>query len=234
MTLRSLVLRRLRAPLSWAWLLTAACAGSLATDPGGPLSPTRLRYQLERGRTFNSSGEKEQARALFVQAWEQAQAAHEEGLAVDAAHMLAITYSGTPDGPVWNQRGLELARASQDPKARGLIPAMLNNMAWDLHDLGRYPEALPVFEAAQAEWTARGKPVQIRMAKWAVARCLRSLGRFEQAMAIQRLLEAETQSAGAPNRFVFEEIAENLLALGKPEEAGPYFKRAADMQEKNE
>ena len=47
MTLRSLVLRRLRAPLSWAWLLTAACAGSLATDPGGPLSPTRLRYQLD-------------------------------------------------------------------------------------------------------------------------------------------------------------------------------------------
>ena len=56
--------------------------------------PARIRYLLERGRTFNSAGEKEKARDLFTEAWELAQAVHKEGLAVDAAHMLAITYSG--------------------------------------------------------------------------------------------------------------------------------------------
>lgn len=42
--------------------------------PGAGPRP-RVRYLLERGRTFNSNGEPEQARALFVAAWTQAQAA---------------------------------------------------------------------------------------------------------------------------------------------------------------
>jgi tetratricopeptide (TPR) repeat protein len=190
----------------------------------------RVRYLLERGRVFNSAGEKEKARPFFVEAWEQAQAAHEDGLAVDAAHMVAITYSGMPEGLVWNQRGLTLARSSQDPKANSMVPAMLNNMAWDLHDLGRFNDALPLFEDAQAEWAARSRPVQTQIAKWSVAHCLRSLERYEEALSIQRALEAEHLSAGTTDRYVIEEIAENLAALGKPEEADPYFKRAAELQ----
>ena len=37
---------------------------------------------------------------------------------------------------------------SIDPQARRLVPAMLNNSAWDLHELGRPAEALPLFEQA--------------------------------------------------------------------------------------
>lgn len=188
----------------------------------------RVRYLLERGRTFNSSGATEEARALFVQAWEQALAARQEGLAVDAAHMVAITYSGTPDAIAWNQRGLGLARASSESKARALIPALLNNSAWDLHEMGRFSEALPLFEEAQTEWLARGRPQQIQHAKWAVARCLRSLGRYDDALTIQRALEAEHRAAGTVDGYVFEEIAENLAALGKPDEAKPYFGKAVD------
>jgi tetratricopeptide (TPR) repeat protein len=198
--------------------------GQLAT--AGPRS--QARYLLERGRTFNSSGQKEQARALFLQAWEQAQAAGLEGLAVDAAHMAAITCSGSPEAIEWNQRGLDLARSSQDPKARALIPAMLNNSAWDLHDMGRFDEALPLFEEAQTEWIARGQPEQIRIAKWAVARCLRSLGRYDEALAIQRKLEAEHAELGTADGYVFKEIAENLAALGRAEEAKLYFDRAGE------
>ena len=173
----------------------------------------KVRYLLERGRTFNSSGDAAKARALFVAAWEQGSAAGIDGLAVDAAHMVAITYSGTVDAIPWNERGLALARGSSDAKAQALIPAMLNNAAWDLHDLGRYAEALPLFEAALAEWTARGKPQQIRIAKWSVARCLRSLGRFQEALAAQQALEKEYAAAGEVNRDVLEEIAANRAAL---------------------
>jgi tetratricopeptide (TPR) repeat protein len=193
--------------------------------PGAGPRP-HVRYLLERGRTFNSGGEKEQARALFVAAWEQALAAHLEGLAVDAAHMVAITYAGLPESVVWNQRGLALARSSQDTKAHALIPAMLNNAAWDLHDMGRYDEALPLFQEAQAEWTAHSKPEQIRIARWSVARCLRSLGRCQEALAIQRDLEAELAAAGSVDGYVFEEIAENLAALGDMAAARPYFVQA--------
>ena len=174
----------------------------------------RVRYLLERGRSFNSAGERERARALFLQAWERGRAEKLDGLAVDAAHMVAITYGGSLDAVQWNRRGLAVARASQDAKAHALIPAMLNNAAWDLHDLGRYAEALPLFEEALAEWTARKRPEQIRFAKYAVGRCLRLLNRGDEALSIQRALEFEHAAAGKPSGYVFEEIAELLDAGG--------------------
>jgi len=195
-----------------------------------------VRYLLERGRTFNSSGaaERERARLLFVDAWEQALAAHLDGLAVDAAHMVAITYSGSPDAVLWNQRGLQLARQSEDPKAHSLIPAILNNTAWELHSLERFDEALVLFLDAQAEWIARGMPVQIQIARWSVARCLRSLGLFNDALTIQQTLETEHKLAGSVDGYVYEEIAENLIALGKPDEARPYFSKAVAELSKDE
>lgn len=188
----------------------------------------RIRYWLERGRVYNSSGDKDTARPLFMQAWELGQSAGQTGLAVDAAHMVAITYSGTPDAITWNLRGLELARPSQDQKARALIPALLNNTAWDLHERGEFAQALPLFAEAQVEWEKRGKPAQIQIARWSVARCLRSLGRYDEALTIQHALEAEHQQTGTTDGYVFEEIAENLLALGRTAEARPYFQQAVE------
>jgi tetratricopeptide (TPR) repeat protein len=194
----------------------------------------RVRYLLERGRVFNSSGDKEKARMLFVKAWEQAQTTHQEGLAVDAAHMVAITHTGTQDAIEWNQRGLVVARSSQDPKARALIPAMLNNSAWDLHEMGHFHDALALFEEARTEWIVRGAPEQVQVANWAVARCLRSLGRYDEALTIQRTLEAEHMATGSADGYVFEEIAENLAALGKSDEAKPYFGKAVTELRKDD
>jgi tetratricopeptide (TPR) repeat protein len=188
---------------------------------------------LERGRLFNSAGDRERARTLFIEAWEQARAAKQVGLAVDAAHMVAITDAGTEEALEWNRRGLELAGPSRDPKAHSLIPAMLNNSAWDLHSMERFGEALSYFEKAEAEWTARGKPVQTRIAKWSVARCLRSLGRHKDALARQRALEEECKAAGTPDGHVFEEIAENLAALGESEDAKVYFGKAYEELNKD-
>ena len=158
--------------------------------PGAGPRP-RLRYLLERGRTFNSAGERDKAREHFERAWALGRESGEEGLAVDAAHMIAITHSGTPQALEWNEKGLALARQSKFAKAQALVPAMHHNMAWDLHDLKRYDEALVAFRSAQEEWTKRGKPRQIQVAKWSVAQCLRSLKRDEEAAVIERALEAE-------------------------------------------
>ena len=68
---------------------------------GSPLSRARIRCVLERGRLFNSAGDRERARTLFIEAWEQARAAKQEGLAVDAAHMVAITDAGTEEALEW-------------------------------------------------------------------------------------------------------------------------------------
>jgi tetratricopeptide (TPR) repeat protein len=74
------------------------------------LPVARIRYLLERGRVYNSSGAKEQARPLFMQALELAQANKEDFYAVDAAHMIAIVEP--PDEQMtWNLKALELAKS---------------------------------------------------------------------------------------------------------------------------
>ena len=187
----------------------------------------RVRYLLERGRTFNSAGDKDRARPLFVEAWQIASASGLDGLAVDAAHMVPIVVGGA-EGAQWTSRGVELARRSSDAKARAMLPALLNNHAWNLHDEGRYEEALPVFREAETAWLATGRQPQGRIARWSVARCLRSLGRHEEALQVQRALEQEWAASGGADGYVFEELAELLEATGKPEAAKPYFRRAAD------
>lgn len=199
---------------------------------GAGVAP-RVRYLLERGRTFNSSGAPDRARPLLVEAWERASAARIDGLAVDAAHMVAITQRGTDAAIEWNHKGLELARRSTNAKAQALVPAMLNNSAWDLHEMGRHAEALPLFEQALSGWTATGKPPQIRVARWSVARCLRSLGRLDEALATQLALEKEDQLKGAADGLVLEEIAEIYDAQGQPADARGYFARAADVLSAN-
>jgi tetratricopeptide (TPR) repeat protein len=219
----------LRRDFAQAHALLDEVEGQLASAGPAP----RVRYLLERGRTFNSSSDKERARPLFVQAWEVASAHGLDGLAVDAAHMVPIVVGGS-EGAEWTRRGVELARRSTDAKARALLPALLNNHAWNLHDEGRYGEALPVFREAEVVWLASGKQPQGRIARWSVARCLRSLGRFEEALAIQRALEQEWTATGAASGYVFEELAELLDATGRREEARPYFRRAAEELAKDD
>jgi len=203
----------------------------------------RVRLLLERGRAFNSAGDPARARQLFIDAWRHASdedgigaegskgvidRMRLEGLAVDAAHMVAITHGGTDEAIDWNRRGLELARRSADAKARALIPAMINNAAWDLHALGRLDEALTLFREALDEWSKRQRQPQIRIARWSVARCLRSLGHHEEAIELQQALLAEHDAAGTCDGFVLEEMGELLAALDRVEEARPFFRRAAD------
>lgn len=186
-----------------------------------------VRLDLERGRLFNSAREPERARPLFAAAYERACQAGEEALAVDAAHMLAIVETDPVLQETWNQRALETAEHSSDPLARRWRASLLNNMGWTRHGEGRHVEALDLFERALAARRELGEEGSIRVARWCVARALRSLGRTEEALAAQLALEAEIAGAGAPaDGFVFEEIAEGLLALDRGEEARPWFARA--------
>jgi tetratricopeptide (TPR) repeat protein len=185
----------------------------------------RARYSLERGRTFNSAGDKRRAADLFLEAWNTASAAQLEGLAVDAAHMLAIV-EPPASAAQWTKRGVELARASADSKARGLLPALLNNHAWNLFDERKYDEALAVFREAETAWHATGRQPQGRIATWSVARALRALERHDEALRLQTRLEREWEAAGGVDGYVFEEIGENLEALGRTAEATAYFRRA--------
>jgi tetratricopeptide (TPR) repeat protein len=192
---------------------------------GGAPAVVRARYLLERGRVRNTSGDPGGARAIFEEAWETARAGGEDGFAVDAAHMVAIV-AGPDEAIAWTERALELARASEDPRARKWKGSLLNNLGWTYHDLGRFQEAHGLFGEALEFRRGQGEDGPIRVARWCVARSLRSLGRVEEALAAQRELLAEAEAANEPDGFVLEEVAECLLALDRMEEARPFFARA--------
>src|SRR5439155_16688304 len=66
------------------------------------------------------------------------------------------------------------------------------------------------------------------MARWAVARCLRSLGRLGEALSRQRALLKQDKDEKSPDGYVYEEIGECLTAQQKPAEAAPWFRKAYD------
>jgi tetratricopeptide (TPR) repeat protein len=180
-----------------------------------------VRYLLERGRVFNSSGRPDQARPLFLAAWERAQKANLDGFAVDAAHMLGIL-----DGLEWNQKALALAEKSSDPKAQGWIGSLLNNIGWAYYDKGEYAKALDCFERDRKWFENRQKDEPVRIARYSIGKTLRALGRTEEALALQQKLK--------PDGYVLEEIAECLLALKRSAEARPYFAHAFELLSKDE
>jgi len=185
----------------------------------------QARYLLERGRVFNSSGHADQAKPLFIEAWELAQAAGEDVLAVDAAHMIAIVESGHA-AVEWNKTAVAYAEASPNPAARRWLGSLYNNLGWIYHGMAQYETALDYFHKALQFRQTQHDIEAVRIAQWCVARTLRSLGRIEEALAIQQVLLAEHEAAGATDAYVFEELGECLLALNRPEEARDYFAQA--------
>jgi tetratricopeptide (TPR) repeat protein len=203
-----------------------------ALPAGRPAIHARARLDIERGRALNSAGDPGRARPLFEQSFTEADSAGQAALAVDAAHMVAIAAGNdgdSTDALAWNKRALAMAESSNDPEARKWRASLLNNLGWTYHDaLKDYPTALDYFERAVAARKEMGDERNTREARWAVARCLRSLGRLDEAYTRQLALEKENAAANEPDGYVFEELAEILYAQGKVEDAKPWFGKAYD------
>jgi sodium-dependent dicarboxylate transporter 2/3/5 len=195
-----------------------------------PTAPpvVRVRHHLERGRTFNSAGKKEEARAAFVDAWDAARAAGEDGFAVDAAHMMGIVESGA-ESVEWTEKALELAASSSDERARRWRGSLYNNLGWTYHEDGRYEKALEYFEEARRCREEDGNEELIRIARWCVARGLRSLHRIDEALAIQKELRAEHEASGSEDGYVCEELGELHWIRGEEDVARPWFARAWEI-----
>ena len=192
----------------------------------------RVRLFLERGRVFKSAGSADKAKPLFVRAWELASGEGIDGLAVDAAHMVAVVESGD-EALVWNHKALDLANASADPDAQRWTGSLCNNIGWSHHSNGDYDKALTYFEQALQHRQAQGEADDIRIARWCIARCLRSVDRVEEALAVQRELAQEIGDTENPDAYVYEELAECLHAHGRTDEAKPYFCLAHELLSKD-
>ncbi len=188
----------------------------------------RIRYLLERGRTLNSAGSPEKAMPLFEQAWELGMEIHDDFYAVDAAHMVAIVEK--PEAALdWNLKALALAEKSRDMRAQKWLGSLYNNIGWTYHDMEDYEKALDIFQNALQLRMREGKPGPIRIARWCIARTLRSLNLIEDALRVLRKLLVEIEAAGEKDGYTHEELGECLLALGREAESQPHFARAFEI-----
>ncbi len=197
---------------------------SLAAQP----ARVRVRYLLERGRRDNSNGRTAEATRWFEQALAASQGDALPGAAyyrVDALHMLAI--AAAPSQAIeWHRKALAAADAATDARTRAWRASLLNNLGWTLHDRDDYAAALDCWRDALTAREAMGDVGRIRIARWTVARGLRSLGRLDEAESMQRALASELASAGTPDGYVFEELAEIALARGDRAAAQPWAAQA--------
>jgi tetratricopeptide (TPR) repeat protein len=196
----------------------------------------RIRHALETGRTYASAAHapqaqtddaKERARTSFLAAYEAAKVAHQDGLAVDALHMMAFVDTAPIDQLKWGQQALALAERSSQPAARAWEASLRNNVGHALHQLGRYEDALVEFRRAIVLREKGSNAEALGAARWMEAWTLRALGRVDDALAIQHRLEADGAATGASNRYVFEELELLYRAKGDTERAADYARRKA-------
>jgi tetratricopeptide (TPR) repeat protein len=193
---------------------------------------TRVRYLLERGRVFNSSGKKDDARPLFLEAYDLALKSKDDFYAVDAAHMMAII-EPIEKQLLWNLKALDLAENSAEEKARKWKGSLYNNIGWTYFEQQQYEEALLMFEKALEFQQQQGDSTKILIAKWCVAKTLRMMDHTEEALEMQRDLYEQYQAAGKRSGYVYEEIAECLTVMSEEQEAQGWFAAAYEELSKD-
>lgn len=175
---------------------------------------------IERGRLLRSSGDGATALPLFEAAFEQARADDDAFLAGDAAHMAALV----GDMEMWTARGIEVTGDGY------WLAPLLNNLGWARYDAGDFDGALEAFEQALA---VRAKDVEHQhereIARYAVGKTLRALGRIDDATAaLERAVEWALE-AGVDTPYFHEELAECYAAAGRSDDARVQAERAAEL-----
>ena len=192
----------------------------------GDSAVARARIDLERGRLRRSSGNKVVALPLFVAAFETARAAGELYIAVDAAHMAALAAPDRDSFVEWTQRGVELAEPAE-PAVRYWLGPLLNNLGWEYFEAGDHEQALPAFRRAlEVRELQPDNREPIALARYAVAKTLRALGRPDEALPLLEQAVAWTDEVGQPDGWYHEELAETYTALGRDGDAREQAEKA--------
>jgi tetratricopeptide (TPR) repeat protein len=167
------------------------------------------RGRIVRTRALKSAGDSSAALPHFTLAFDRS--AHHPAdpvltyLAVDAAHMVALASPDEPTQLDWTNKALGLARASTFPLVQRWQGSLLNNLGWIHHDAGRFEQALATFREAEQFRRLGTDARALHIARWCVARALRSLGQHAEALEILTALDAS-------DPYVTEEIEHNRKA----------------------
>lgn len=199
-----------------------------AVELAGTSRVAAARIDLERGRLRRSSGDREGALPLFESAYATATAAGEWFIAADAAHMAALAAPGREAFVEWTQRGIALGE--EHAEASYWAGPLLNNLGWEYLDAGEPERALGAFEhALAAREREPGERYPIEIARFAVARTLRALGRSSEAIPLLEQAVAWAVEEGTSDGWFHEELALGLADVGRVDEAREQAKVAVAL-----
>jgi len=192
-----------------------------------------IRYLLERGRVLNSSGKAAEAKPFFEQVLKLSEETGNDFYAADALHMLAIV--APPDEALqWNLKALQLAESSSDSRTQKWLGSLYNNIGWTYFEMADYEKALSVFKKC-LEWNEKHHHhTEAFIARWSVGKAMRLQNKATDALIMQTaLLKEMIDHNMEEDGFVFEELAECLLQLNRPEQAKKYFAAAYNLLSKD-
>ena len=185
---------------------------------------------LERGRLRRSSGDAAAALPLFESAFGEALRANQYFIAVDAAHMAALAAADREGFLAWTQRGIDLAEEREG--ASYWLGPLLNNLGWEYYEAADYALALDAFERAlRARERDPANASAIEIARYAVGKTLRALGRAHEAIPLLEQAVAWAEREGRPDGWFHEELAEDYATAGRPEDAREHARRAISLLE---
>ena len=197
------------------------------------LPKAKVRYLLERGRTFNSSDKISEARELFLQAYDLAASEKEDNLAVDAAHMMGSVESDDKSVE-WNEKAMEIAEASSDPKANKWLGSLYNNLGWTYFELKQYERALDLFRKDAVLYEQNNVKNSVNVSHWSAAKTLRMMGKTDEGLNEQlRLLELFCHAKADEDGYVEEELAECYVIKNNTAEAAKEAGLADDILSKD-
>ncbi|GAB3271819.1 tetratricopeptide repeat protein [Arthrobacter pigmenti] len=146
------------------------------------------RVLLERGRILSSTGHKALAVSMLERAANQAAEHGLLFLGIDAVYMLAVADTGHTES--WTLKALAMAEQAEDPRTAQWAITLHNFLGWHFDDAGDYWGALHHFRLAKISADECGTDAQRHITQWTVARSLRTLERYEEALEIQQELDA--------------------------------------------
>lgn len=189
---------------------------------------TKIRYELERGRTFNSAQILDKAQAHFSEALNLCQGQNFDFYATDAIHMLAICISSLEEKELLVNRGIKIAKDSSDLRVKKWVGVFYNNLGWDHFEAENYDEALELFKKCEEFYRQSENKVAQNIARWSMAKTYRFMGLFAKALKIQEKLLSEN-GGHDESGYSYEELAELYFQKGNYAVAKNYFKRAYDI-----
>jgi tetratricopeptide (TPR) repeat protein len=199
----------------------------------GGSAAVEARIDLERGRLRRSSGYPNAARPLFESAHATALETEQHFLAADAAHMVALVAGDREQFVEWTTRGIELGERHESASYwRG---PLLNNLGWEHYEAGDFEQALDAFERALRAREEDASDAQaVELARYALGKTLRALGRPDEAIPLLEQAVAWAEAEGSPDGWFHEELAEEYAAVGRDDEARAQAALAIPLLERDD